>query len=187
MASGSHIHNVSQLASIKWLKCVCMCLWACVCDRCYVFLWETGTPWRKLKAIVWLVVSERLCRGENSHMKILTFHHSWGGGTFKQLQANCRNKNPNILAKIYCCAIRKQNSNPQNSCRGYETLNKGQCSSWKSIYFTSSVDSIRTTLWQVYFYIHLMVWVGGKCFSIKNLWGFFSNCEHNIHTVLILQ
>lgn len=161
---------------------VSVCAWWLLC-----VLVRAGTPWRKLKAIVWLV-SERLCGEEKSHMKkILTFHHSWGGGTFKQLQANCRHKNPNIIAKIYFCTIRKQNSNPQNSCRGYETLNKGQCSSWKSIYFTSSVDSIRTTLWQVYFYIHLMVWVGGKCFSIKKLWGFFSNCEHNIHTVLILQ
>lgn len=55
----------------------------------------------------------------------------------------------------------------------------------KYFFFTSSVDSVRTTYW-LYNFHHLMLWVGGKFLSIKTLSSFLLNQEHHIHTVLIL-
>lgn len=67
------------------------------------------------------------------------------------------------------CAIRKLISDPQASCRGNETLNEGQSSSWKRVSSTSSADSIRTTFWLLQ---DLMLWVEENSSQLKKLSSF---------------
>lgn len=153
---------------------MCAYVFVSVCvGMCWMFSWEQqGRPGRggrtesddataeKSEIVCVQCVETQIKYGGDS--RVLT----WGGGGrpvipeegkhFKQLRPNCRHEKPNIGANTFPCAIRKQISDPQDSCCGYEMLKKGQCSSWKSISFTSSADSIRTTMWQVYISHHLM-------------------------------
>lgn len=80
---------------------------------------------------------------------------------------------------IILSGVRKRVSDPQNSCRAFETLNKGQCSSKKSTLLASSVESVRTTLWQLNICHYLLRRVGGKC-------QFLLECLHWAHAELTL-
>lgn len=181
------------------LMCVYVFVSVCLLVMCLMFLWEQGRcELRKAKLMAWLVIGVcRLSAAErckSNTVEILKFTITGReclvmpeeGRHLNSFSQIVRLKSQTSKAKFFFCTIRKQISDPQNSCRRYEMLNKGQCSSWKSISFISSVDSIRTTYWLLYTSHHLMLWLGGKFLSIKKMSSFLLNCELRIHTVFIL-
>ena len=136
-----------------------MCLWVgLLVVMCWMFLWEQGRcELVKVKLIVLLVIGVWRLSVVTRHSSNMEEIHN---AQFSERESpmmpekgrhlNSLGEKCPTLKPIFVCAIHKQVADPQNSCHGYKTMNKGQCSSWKSISFTSSVDSIRTAFWPLF-------------------------------------